>query len=85
MKAAQHAGWLSSLIERARADGVDNHDIATALEGSMAFRPLTIARDERERLVGTITDAEVTISDLFSRPDEDATLRTWPLVKSPSQ
>ena len=75
MKAARHTGWLSSLIQRARASGVDNLDIAAALEGSIAFRPLTIARDERERLVGTITDAEVTISDLFSRPDEDLRAR----------
>jgi hypothetical protein len=71
MKAARQTGWLSSLIEQARASGLANHDIAAALEGGIAFRPLTIARDERERLVGTIVDGEVTISDLFCRPDED--------------
>jgi hypothetical protein len=75
MKAAHGAGWLSSLIERAQASGVANHEIAAALEDAIAFRPLTIARDEGERLVGTITDAEVTISDLFSRSDEDRRTR----------
>lgn len=69
MTASPHgAGWLARLIERARASGVDNQDIAAALEGSIVFRPLAIARDDRERLVGTITDAEVTINDFFS-PD----------------
>ena len=75
MEAARHTGWLSTLIERARASGVDTLDIAAALEGSIAFHPLTITRDERERLVGTITDAEMTISDLFSHPDEDLRVR----------
>jgi hypothetical protein len=73
--ALRRAGWLSSLIERARANGVDDHDIAAALEGSIAFRPMTIARDERERLVGTIADAEVTVSDLFSHPPKNRRAR----------
>ena len=68
------AGWLTTLIERARTNGVDNHDIAAALEGSIAFRPLTITRDDRDRLVGRLTDVEVTLHELFSLPDED--LRT---------
>jgi hypothetical protein len=75
MKAARRTGWLSSLIERARASGVDDLDIAAALEHSIALHPVTIARNERERLVGRITDAEVTISDLFARPDEDLRAR----------
>ena len=68
------AGWLTSMIERARSSGLDNHDIAAALEGSIAFRPLTITRDDRDRLVGRMTEADVTINELFSLPDED--LRT---------
>jgi hypothetical protein len=68
------AGWLTTMIERARTRGVDNHDIAAALEDSIVFRPLTIARDGRDRLVGTMADAEVTLHELFSLPDED--LRT---------
>lgn len=68
------AGWLTSIIERARSSGLDNHDIAAALEDSLAFRPMTIARDGRDRLIGRMTDAEVTLHELFSLPDED--LRT---------
>jgi hypothetical protein len=68
------AGWLTTLIQRARASGVDNQDIAAALEGSMVFRPLTIAGDDRDRLVGRMTDAEITIADFFS-PDPDPRIR----------
>jgi hypothetical protein len=63
------------MIERARSSGLDNHDIAAALEGSIAFRPLTIARDDRDRLVGTMADAEVTLHELLSLPDEDLPTR----------
>ena len=68
------AGWLTTMIERARTRGMDNQEIAAALEDSIAFRPLTIARDGRDRLIGRMTDAEVTLHELFSLPDED--LRT---------
>jgi hypothetical protein len=69
--AQRRAGWLSTLIQQARASGVDNGDIAAALEGSIVFRPLTIGRDRRDRLVGTMIDDDVTLSDLFSLPHED--------------
>jgi hypothetical protein len=64
-------GWLTTLIQRARTRGVDNRDIATALEGSIVFRPLTIGRDRRNRLVGTMTGDDVTLADLFDLPAED--------------
>ena len=75
MTAAQRrAGWLTTLIQRARTNGVDNREIAAALESAIVFHPLTIARDDRGRLIGRKTDAEVTLHELFSLPDED--LRT---------
>ena len=43
--AARPPGWLSALIQRARARGMNNGDIAAALEGSIVLRPLTIGRD----------------------------------------
>ena len=69
--APRRAGWLSALIQQARARGVDNGDIAAALESSIVFRPLTIGRDGRDRLVGTMTDDDVTPADLFDLPAED--------------
>jgi hypothetical protein len=69
--APRRAGWLSTLIQQARARGVDNGDIAAALEGSMVFRPLTIGRDGRNRLVGMMTDDEVTPAALFDLPPAD--------------
>jgi len=68
--APRRAGWLTTLIQQARARGVDNGDIAAALEGSMVFRPLTISRDGRNRLVGMTTDDDVTPADLFELPEE---------------
>ena len=69
------AGWLTTMIERARSGGMGNHDIAAALEDSIVFRPLTIARDDRDRLIGRMTDAEMTLHDLFSLPDQDPRTR----------
>ena len=69
------AGWLTSMIERARSSGLDNHDIAAALESSIGLRPLTLTRDDRDRLVGRMADAEVTLNELFSLPDEDPRIR----------
>ena len=69
--APRRAGWLSTLIQQARARGVDNGDIAAALEASIVFRPLTIGRDGRDRLVGTMTADDVTPADLFDLPAED--------------
>ena len=69
--APRRAGWLTMLIQEARARGVGNGDIAAALEGSIVFRPLTIGRDGRGRLVGTMMDDDVTLSDLSARPHED--------------
>ena len=73
--APRRAGWLSSLIQQARARGVDNGDIAAALEGSMVFRPLTVGRDGCDRLVGTMMDDDLTVSDLLSLPHEDRQVR----------
>jgi hypothetical protein len=69
------AGWLTALIERARTCGVDNEGIAAALEGSIVFRPVTIARDERDRLVGTMADGDITLDDLFNSSDADRRTR----------
>ena len=69
--APRRAGWLSTLIQQARACGVDNGDIAAALEGSIVFRPLTISRDGRDRLVGMMMHDSVTLTDLFDLPAED--------------
>ena len=66
---------MTTLIQRARTSGVDNRDIAAALERSIVFRPLTIARNDRDRLVGMIADAEITMTDLFNDPDEDRRTR----------
>ena len=71
LAAQRRAGWLSMLIQQARARGVDNGDIAAALEGSIVCRPLTIGRDGRDRLVGRMIDDDVTLTELFSAPDED--------------
>ena len=70
--APRRAGWLTALIQQARARGVDNRDIAAALEGSIVFRPLTIGRDGRDRLVGSMMDDDVTLTDLFDLPDRSA-------------
>jgi hypothetical protein len=67
----RRAGWLTTLIQQARTRGVDNRDIAAALEGSIVFRPLTISRDGRDRLVGMMTDDDVTAADLFELREED--------------
>ena len=69
--APRRAGWLSTLIQQARSRGVDNGDIAAALEGSIVFRPLTIGRDRHDRLIGRLTDDDVTPADLFDVPEED--------------
>jgi hypothetical protein len=69
--APRRAGWLTALIQQARTRGVDNRDIATALEGAIVFRPVTIARDGGDRLVGLMMDDEVTLTDLLTSPDED--------------
>lgn len=66
---------MTTLIQRARTSGVDNRDIAAALESATVFRPLTIARNDRDGLVGVIADAEITMTDLFSGPDEDSSTR----------
>jgi len=65
------AGWLTTLIQQARARGVNNRDIAAALEDSIVFRPVTIGRDGGDRLVGLMMDDDVTLTDLFTLPDED--------------
>lgn len=65
------AGWMAELIQQARTSGVANDDIAAALEGSIVFRPVTLGRDDRERLVGVMTDADITLDDLFDCPDQD--------------
>jgi hypothetical protein len=64
------AGWLTTLIQEARARGVDNHDIVAALEASIVFRPMTIGRDGRDRLVGLVVEDAVTLTDLFAPPDD---------------
>ena len=64
------AGWLTAMIERARTAGVGNQDIAAALEGSIVFRPVTIGKDHRNRLVGMMTDDEFTVTELFDLSDE---------------
>jgi hypothetical protein len=69
--AARPAGWLSALIQQARARGVNNGDIAAALEGSIVLRPLTIGRDGCDRLVGRMSGGDVTLNELLSLPDED--------------
>jgi hypothetical protein len=69
--APRRAGWLSELIQQARARGVDNGDIAAALEGSIVFRPLTIGRDGHDRLVSTMMHDHLTMTDLFDLLDED--------------
>jgi hypothetical protein len=73
--APRRAGWLTTLIQQARARGVDNGDIAAALEGSIVLRPLTIGRDGRNRLVGMTTDDDVTPADLFELPEEERRTR----------
>jgi hypothetical protein len=65
------AGWLTTLIQQARARGVNNRDIAAALEDSIIIRPVTIGRDGGNRLVGLMMDDDVTLTDLFTLPDED--------------
>jgi hypothetical protein len=65
------AGWLTTLIQQARARGVNNRDIAAALEDSIVFRPMTIGRDGGDRLVGLMMDEDVTLTDVFPLPDED--------------
>ena len=69
--APRAAGWMTALIQQARARGVDNGDIAAALEGSIVFRSLTIGRDVRDRLVGRMTGDDVTPADLFDLPADD--------------
>jgi hypothetical protein len=69
------AGWMTTLIQRARTSGVANGDIAATLESSIVFRPLTIARNDRDGLVGVIADADMTMTDLFNVPDEDSRTR----------
>ena len=66
---------MTTLIQRARTSGVDNRDIAAALEDSIVFRPLTLGRDDRERLVGLMTDGDITLDDLFNSPDPDRRTR----------
>lgn len=69
--APRRAGWLTTLIQQARASGVENGDIASALEGSIVFRRLTIGRDGCDRLVGRMTDEVVTPAELFDLPADD--------------
>ena len=69
------AGWMTTLIQRARTSGADNVDIAAALENSIVFRPLTIARNDRDRSRRLIADADITMTDLFNVPDEDSRTR----------
>ena len=69
--APRGAGWLTAMIEQARSAGVGNQDIAAALEGSIVFRPLTIGKDHRNRLVGMMTDDEFTVTDLFDLSHEN--------------
>jgi hypothetical protein len=66
---------MTTLIQRARTSGVDNRDIAAVLEHSIVFRPLTIARNDRDGLVAVIADAEMTMTDLLRVPDEDSRTR----------
>ena len=65
------AGWMTELIQRARTNGVANDDIAAALEDGIAFRPLTLGRDEGDRLVGVMTDADMTLDDLFNATNQN--------------
>ena len=67
----RRAGWLTTLIEQAQTRGVDNRDIAAALEDSIVLRPMTIGLDGRDRLVGMMLDDDVTLTDLFTSPDDD--------------
>ena len=69
------AGWMTTLIQRARTRGVDDHDIAAALEHSMVCRPLTFGRDHRERPVVMMTDGDITLDDLFNSSDSDRRTR----------
>lgn len=65
------AGWMTELIQRARTSGVANDDIAAALEGSIVFRPVTLGRTDRDRLVGMMTDADITLDDLVDSTDQN--------------
>jgi hypothetical protein len=65
------AGWLTAMIERARSSGLGNQDIAAALEDSIVFRPVTIGKDHRDRLVGLMADDEFTVTDLFDLSDDN--------------
>jgi hypothetical protein len=73
--AQRRAGWLTAMIERARGSGLGNEDIAAALEDSIVFHPVTIDKDNRNRLVGMMTDDEITVTDLFDLPDENPPTR----------
>jgi hypothetical protein len=68
--APRRAGWLTAMIERARDSGLDNQDIAAALEGSIVFRPVTIGTDDHNRLIGMMMEDEITLTDLFNPSDE---------------
>jgi hypothetical protein len=59
------AGWMTTLIQRARTSGLDDADIAAALERSIVFRPVRLDRNDRARLVGTMTDGDMTLTELL--------------------
>jgi hypothetical protein len=61
----QTAGWMATLIQRAKTRGLNNAEIAAALEDSIVFRPVTLGRDDRERVVGTMAGDDITLDELF--------------------
>jgi hypothetical protein len=64
------AGWLTAMIERARTRGVDDQEIATALESTIDIRPLNLERNRKNRLVPVVATREVTVNDLLASLDE---------------
>jgi hypothetical protein len=64
------AGWLTTMIERARTRGADDQEIAAALESTIDIRPLSLERNRKNRLVPVIATREVTVNDLLASPDE---------------
>jgi hypothetical protein len=64
------AGWLTTMIERARTRGVDDQEIAAALESTIDIRPLNLERNRKNRLVPVIATREVTVNDLLASLDE---------------
>jgi hypothetical protein len=68
--APRGTGWLTTMIERARTRGVDDQEIAAALESTIDIRPLNLERDRRNRLVPVIATCELTVNDLLDSLDE---------------